>query len=248
MITDSGSIELDIPRDREGDFEPKIVPKRKRRLKGFDDKIISLYARGMTVRDIQDHVEEMYGVEVSKDLISRVTDQVLGFPEAIESVFPQAIVQTCIVHMVRNSIHLVGWKDKRKVTADLKRVYRANDEKTALTELDDFEKKWGSSYPSIGNSWRNNWARVSPFFEFGPEIRRAIYTTNPIEALNRQLRKATKTRGMFPNDEAVFKLLWLAIGRASKKWTVPIPNWSLVLQQLAIHFEGRVCLEDFSKR
>lgn len=333
VLTESGAVELSVPRDRDGTFEPQLVPKRTSRLKGFDDHLIALYSRGMTVRDIQSHLEEMYEVEVSPSLISRVTDQVyeevqawqrreldevypvvyfdgfvvkvrhegvvrnrtvyvvlginlnghkdvlglwmshnegakfwlkvinelrqrgvqdiliasvdglVGFPEAIEAVFPQTIVQTCIVHMIRNSIRLVAWSNKKALAKDLKPVYRAIDEEQALKALDEFEQKWGAKYPSVVASWRNNWTRVSPFFEFAPEIRRAIYTTNAIEAVNRQLRKATKTRGVFPTDKAVFKLLWLAIDKASKKWTYGIQRWDLTIQQLAIHFEGRVPLD-----
>lgn len=338
VITDAGAVELAVPRDRNGSFEPRLVKKGQRRLKGFDDKLISLYARGLTVREIQGHLAEIYDVKVGSDLISRVTDQVLeevrawqnreldrvyamvyfdgfvvkvrhegvvrnrtvyvvlainmkghkevlglwmaesegakfwlhvvnelkqrgvediliasvdglkGFPEALEAGFPQTIVQTCIVHMVRNSTNMVAWKNRKKLAADLKRVYRAPTEQAALQALDDFEATWSSKYPSVAASWRNNWGRVSPFFEFSPEIRRAIYTTNPIEALNRQLRKVVKTRGHFPNDTAVFKLLWLAIDKASAKWTYPIRDWDLVIQQLAIHFEGRVPLAEYAQR
>lgn len=338
LITDTGAVELEVPRDREGTFDPQVVRKGQRRLKGFDDKLISLYARGLTVREIQGHIAEMYDVKVSPDLISRVTDQVLeevrawqareldptyaivyfdgfvvkvrhegavrnrtvyvvlavnmqgkkevlglwmaqsegakfwlhvinelkqrgvqdvliasvdglkGFPEALEAGFPQTIVQTCIVHMVRSSTNMVAWKNRKALTRDLKAVYRAPTEAAALDALAAFEETWGARYPTVGASWRNNWERVSPFFEFSPEIRRAIYTTNPIEALNRQLRKVVKTRGHFPNDAAAFKLLWLAIDKASKKWTMPIREWDLVLQQLAIHFPDRVPLQAYADR
>ena len=338
VILDSGVVQLDVPRDRDGTFDPKVVKKGQRRLKGFDDKLISLYARGLTVREIQAHIEEIYDVHVSPDLISRVTDQVLGtvadwqsrtlervypivyldgfvvkvrkdkavrnrtvyialainmrghkevlglwmadnegakfwlhvvnelrnrgvediliasvdglkgFPEAIESAFPKAVVQTCIVHMVRSSTHLVAWKNRKKVISDLKTIYQAATEEEALAALETFGAKWNEAYPSIAKTWTDNWGRISPFFEFSPEIRKAIYTTNTIEALNRQLRKITKTRGAFPTDAAVFKLLWLAIDRASRKWTYGRQNWARVLQQLAIHFEGRVPLEDYANR
>ena len=338
VITDTGAVELDIPRDREGSFDPVAVKKGQRRLKGFDDKLISLYARGLTVREIQGHLEEIYGVEVSPSLISRVTDQVLeevdlwqrrtldpvypivyfdgfvvkvrdegvvrnrtvyvvlainmcghkevlglwmaqtegakfwlhvindlkerevtdiliasvdglkGFPEAIEASFPQTIVQTCVVHMVRNSTHMVSWKNRRELAKDLRRIYRASTEAEALVELERFEKKWDRLYPSVSRSWRNNWTRVSPFFEFSPEIRRVIYTTNPIEALNRQMRKVTKTRGVFPTDAAAFKLLWMALDRASRKWTMPMKQWDLVVQQLGIHFGDRVPQEAYANR
>ncbi|MEL6186848.1 MAG: IS256 family transposase [Myxococcota bacterium] len=338
VVMDSGTVELDVPRDREGTFEPQVVKKGQRRLKGFDDKLISLYARGLTVREIQAHIAEMYDIEVSPALISRVTDQVLdtvkewqsraldpvypivyldgfvvkvrkdgairnrtvyialainmrglkevlglwmadtegakfwlhvinelknrgvqdiliasvdglkGFPEAIEAAFPRAIVQTCIVHMVRSSTHLVSWKNRKRVAAGLKTIYRAATEEEALEALAAFRDEWDDAYPTIGQSWATNWSRISPFFEFSPEIRKAIYTTNAIEGLNRQLRKLTKTRGAFPTEDAVFKLLWLAIDRASKKWTYTKRDWDRTIQQLAIHFEDRVPLEAYANR
>lgn len=338
VLTDTGAVRLDVPRDRDGTFEPQVVKKGQRRLKGFDDKVISLYARGLTVREVRGHLEEIYGVDVSPDLISRVTDGVLeevakwqhrpleavypmlyldgfvvkvrhdgvvrnriiyvalginmqghkevlglwvaesegakfwlsvinelrhrgvediliasvdglkGFPEAIEAAFPRTVVQTCIVHMVRNSTRMVAYKNRRAVAKSLRRVYSAATEEAALAALDDFGDEWDAKYPSISKSWRDNWTRISPFFEFSPEIRRAVYTTNPIEALNRQLRKVVKTRGAFPHDKAVFKLLWLAITRLSKKWTYPKQNWDLVVQQLAIHFGDRVPLEAYANR
>lgn len=338
VLTDTGAVQLDIPRDRDGTFEPQLVKKGQRRLKGFDDKVISLYARGLTVREVQGHLEEIYGVEVSPDLISRVTDGVLasvgewqqrplqavypivyfdgfvvkvrhegavrnrtihivlainmqghkevlglwvaqhegakfwlsvmnelrqrgvedifiasvdglkGFPDAIEAAFPRTIVQTCIVHMVRNSTHMVAYKNRRAVAKSLRQIYTAPTESAARDGLAAFEAEWGSQYPTIGRSWRSNWSRVSPFFEFSPELRKAVYTTNAIEALNRQLRKVVKTRGAFPSDMAVFKLLWLAIQRLSKKWTHPRHSWDLVVQQLAIHFGDRVPLNSYADR
>ena len=338
VLLDSGAVELDVPRDRDGTFDPKVVKKGQRRLKGFDDKLISLYARGLTVREIQGHIREIYDVNVSPALISRVTDQVLetvhdwqkrpldrvypivyldgfvvkvrkegvvrnrtvyialalnmhgrkdvlglwmadtegakfwlhvvndikkrgvediliasvdglkGFPKAIEAAFPKTIVQTCIVHMVRSSTNLVAWKNRKKVAADLKTIYQASSEEEALEALEGFRAKWDKQYPSIGRSWENNWPRIRPFFEFGADIRKAVYTTNAIEALNRQLRKITKTRGAFPSDEAVFKLLWLAIDKASKKWTMTRHGWDQTIQQLAIHFDDRVPLEDYANR
>ena len=157
-------------------------------------------------------------------------------------------MQTCIVHMVRSSTHLVAWKNRKKVTADLKTIYRAATEADALEALEAFRQEWDASYPSIAKTWSANWSLISPFFEFSPEIRKAIYTTNTIEALNRQLRKITKTRGSFPTDSSVFKLLWLAIDRASQRWTYAKRDWALVLQQLAIHFEDRVPLEEYARR
>ena len=338
VLTDDSEVELNVPRDRAGTFEPQVVEKGQRRLKGFDDKLISLYARGMSTRDIQGHIKEMYDVDVEPSLISRVTDEVMeevkawqerkldavypivyldalvvkvrdrgvvgnksvyvvlavdmrglkqvlglwmtenegakfwlqvvtelrnrgvqdmlfacvdglkGFPEAIESVFPRATVQTCLVHMVRNSTHLVAWTNRRAVAADLRTVYSAPTEEAALTALDAFEKTWGKSYPSIGKSWRTNWTRIAPFFAFAPELRKAIYTTNPVEALNRQLRKVVKTRGAFPTDAAVMKVLWLSIDRASRKWTYPRKDWDLVVQQLAIVFGDRVSVAAYGNR
>ena len=338
VITDDGDIELRVPRDRDGSFEPKVVEKGQRRLKGFDDKLIALYARGMSTRDIQAHVLEIYDIDIEPSLVSRVTEQVLddarawqargldavypivyfdglvvkvrrdgrvqslvvyvvfaytmqgqkevlglwfaptegakfwmqvltelrnrgvqdilfacvdglkGFPEAFEATFPQTTVQTCIVHMVRNSVRLVSWKYRRAVVQDLKRIYRAPSEEAALQALEAFEETWDDRYPTISRTWRANWAQVSPFFGFAPEIRRAIYTTNPVEGLNRQLRKVLKTRGSFPTEDAVFKLLWLNIDRTSRKWTLPMKQWDLVIQQLAIHFGDRVPVEAYAAR
>lgn len=332
VLTEAGKLELDTPRDRNGTFEPTLVQKRQTRLPGFDEKVISLYARGLSTREIQGHLLEIYETEVSPDLISRVTDAVLdevavwqnrplaavwpvvyldalvlkirdhntvqnkavylamgvnlegtkevlgiwvsenegakfwlsvitelrnrgvtdiliaccdglkGFPEAIESVFPKTTVQTCIVHMIRNSLHYVSYKDYKAIAADLKRIYRAATLPLAEQGLDQFETKWNVKYPMVGRSWRANWSRVIPFFAFSPEIRRAIYTTNAIEALNRQLRKVLKTRGVFPTDDSATKLLWLALNRAAQKWTMPIRDWGAALQQLALHFEGRLPL------
>lgn len=332
VLTEAGKLELDTPRDRNGTFEPTLVQKRQTRLPGFDEKVISLYARGLSTREIQGHLLEIYETEVSPDLISRVTDAVLdevavwqnrplaavwpvvyldalvlkirdhntvqnkavylamginlegtkevlgiwvsenegakfwlsvitelrnrgvtdiliaccdglkGFPEAIESVFPKTTVQTCIVHMIRNSLHYVSYKDYKAIAADLKAIYRAATLSLAEQGLDQFETKWNVKYPMVGRSWRTNWSRVIPFFAFSPEIRRAIYTTNAIEALNRQLRKVLKTRGVFPTDDSATKLLWLALNRAAQKWTMPIRDWGAALQQLALHFEGRLPL------
>jgi putative transposase len=332
VLSEDGALELEVPRDRAGTFAPKLVQKRQRRLGAFDDKVIALYARGMTVRDIQGHLEELYEVEVSPDLISTVTDAVLeevgawqkrllapvwpivyldalvlkirdhgvtlnkavylalgvnmegtkevlglwiaqtegakfwlevitelktrgvediliaccdglkGFPDAIESIFPQTVVQTCIVHMIRNSLRLVAFTNRRAMVKDLRPIYTAVNEEQAAIALDVFESKWSSKYPSIGRSWRAAWPRVTPFFAFPPEIRKAIYTTNAVEALNRQLRKVLKTRGQFPTDDAAIKLIWLALERASRKWTKPIARWDMALQQFTIHFPGRLAL------
>ena len=327
---DSGEIPIAVPRDRNGDFEPQIVNKGQRRLKGFDDKVISLYARGLTTREIQEHLKEIYGVQVSPALISRVTDAVqeevkawqnrpldevypivyldaifvkirdngvvankaiylalginlegekelLGlwtcksegakfwlsvltelqnrgvkdvfiacvdglksFPEAIESVFPETQVQLCIVHLVRNSLRFVSWKDRKQVVSDLKPIYRAATLEEAEINLVAFEDKWIDQYPSISKSWRKNWEHIIPFFAYPTEIRKVIYTTNAIESLNNSLRKVIKNRGSFPSDEAAIKLLYLALRNASRKWTRPIQNWKGALNRFAIMFDDRV--------
>lgn len=306
-----GELPIDIPRDRHGSFEPQLIPKHQTRWTGFDDKILSLYARGMTVREIQAHLEEMYGTEVSPTLISSVTDAVndevkawqarpldpiypivyldcihvkvregavrvkavylaigvamtgekevlglwlannegakfwlqvvtelrnrgvqdiliacvdglKGFPEAIEAVFPKTTVQLCIVHMVRHSLNYVSWKKRPEVAADLKRIYTAATADEAEQRLGEFEAKWDDEYLPIGQSWRRNWQRIIPFFDYPPEIRKVIYTTNAIESVNMSLRKLTKNRGSFPSDEALLKLFYLALRNISKKWTMPI--------------------------
>lgn len=333
LKSDLGDLPIGVPRDRKGEFEPQLVRKGQRRFNGFDDKILSMYARGMTTRDIQAHLLELYKVEVSPELISSVTAEVMeevkdwqnrtleelypivyfdaiwikirddghvvnkaaylaigirldgfkdvlgiwlekeegakfwlkvitelqnrglkdmliacvdglkGFPEAIESVFPKTQVQVCIVHMVRNSMKFVSWKDRKKAVSDLKKVYQAPTEEQAQAALTEFEGIWGERYPMIGKSWRNNWTRLRPFFAYPPEIRRAIYTTNAIESLNNGLRKVTKNRGAFPSDEAAIKLLYMALRNIMKKWTMPIQNWLSALNQLSIIFEGRLSLK-----
>lgn len=177
-----------------------------------------------------------------QDILIACCDGLKGFPEAIESVFPETIVQTCVVHMIRHSLNLVSWRCRKEVAQDLKTVYSSDTVEQAQEALEAFETKWGDRYPSIGKSWRSNWERITPFFAYSKDIRRVIYTTNAIESLNRQLRKILKTRGHFPSDEAALKLLWLALDKASKKWTRPIKRWDLALQQLSIHFEGRLSL------
>jgi putative transposase len=330
LKSEAGEMAVEIPRDRNGTFVPQLVKKHETHFDGFDDKIISMYARGMTVREIQGHLKELYGTEVSPDLISRVTDAVLeevkgwqnrpldsvwpivyldalvikvrdqgtvtnksaflalgvnmqgtkevlglwiegnegakfwlkimtelknrgvadvllvccdglkGFPEAIETVFPRATVQTCIVHMLRNSVRYVAWADRKGVVAALKPIYSADTEQAAEAALEAFEKGMGQRYPLISKSWRANWQRVIPFLAFPREIRKAIYTTNAIESLNYQLRKIIKNRGHFPSDDAAFKLLYLSLSRAQEKWTMPIRNWKNALNQFAVHFEGRL--------
>jgi len=330
LIGSHGEMEIASPRDRNASFAPVLVKKHQTRFDGFDDKILSMYARGMTVREIQGHLEELYGVEVSPDLISSVTDSVLeevrawqnrpldavypivfldalrvkirdnghilnkavymalgvnmegnkevlglwiakeegakfwlkvvtelknrgvkdmfiacvdglkGFPEAIESVYPETQVQLCIVHMVRNSLRFVPWKDKKAVAGDLKTVYTATNAEEARENLTAFRVKWNETYPTIADSWERNWEGLIPFLSYPDYIRKAIYTTNAIESLNRSLRKVTKNRGSFPNDESALKLLYLALRNISKKWTMPIRLWKQALNQFAILFPGRL--------
>ena len=325
-----GELPIEIPRDRQSSFEPQLIGKHQTRWTGFDDKILSLYARGMTVREIQGHLEEMYGTEVSPSLISSVTDAVMdeiktwqsrpldalypivyldcihvkvrdngavrvkavylalgirldgekellgiwiaqtegakfwlqvvtelknrgvsdifiacedglkGFPEAIETVFPRTAVQLCIVHMVRHSLNFVSWKLRKEVAADLRAIYTAATFEEAEQQLMAFEEKWGDDYPSIAQSWRRNWGRITPFFDYPPEIRKVIYTTNAIESVNMSLRKITKNRGSFPSDEALLKLFYLAIQNISRKWTMPIRDWKAALSRFTIQFEERM--------
>ena len=325
-----GNLEIAVPRDRNSRFEPIILPKGQSRFSGFDDKIIALYARGMTTRDIQAHLEEMYGVEISPSLVSQVTravqeevtlwqnrpldevypiiyldairvkvrqegrvinkavylaigvnldgikevlgmwtaetegakfwlfvvtelknrgvkdifiacvDGLKGFPEAIETVFPDTQVQLCLVHMVRHSLKYVTWKQRKEVAADLKSIYQSSTIEEAEMYLEQFESKWNINYPTIGKSWRRNWERITPFFSYPPDIRKAIYTTNAIESVNMSLRRITKNRGSFPSDESILKLLYLALRNISKRWTMPIRNWKLALNQFTIIFEDRI--------
>ncbi len=324
-----GELPIEVPRDRHGTFEPQLIPKHQTRWTGFDDKVISLYARGMTVREIQAHLEEMYGAEVSPSLISSITDAVAeevkawqarpldpvypivyldcihvkvregavrvkavylaigvtlagekevlgmwlaqtegakfwlqvvtelrnrgvqdlfiacvdglkGFPEAIEAVFPKATVQLCIVHMVRHSLNYVSWKRRPEVAADLKRIYQSATADEAEQRLGEFEAKWDAEYLPIGQSWRRNWARLIPFFDYPQEIRKVIYTTNAIESVNMSLRKLTKNRGSFPSDEALLKLFYLALRNISQKWTMPIRDWKAALTRFTIQFEDRI--------
>ena len=328
--TGTEDVDLEIPRDRNGEFEPRIVKKHQRRLPGFDDKVLALYARGMTTRDIQGHLEEMYDSEVSPALISAVTDVVLedvkawqsrpldavypivyldathlkmrqsgqvknqavylalginlegykellglwigehegakfwlnvltelknrgvqdiliacvdgltGFPEAIETAYPKTQVQLCIVHMVRNSLKYVSWKQRKAVAADLKTIYSAPNVEAAEEALAAFEAKYQDRFPQIARSWRSCWMNIIPFFSYPPEIRKVIYTTNAIESMQAQLRKVTRNRGSFPTADSVRKVIYLALQRISKKWKRPIKDWVAALNHFSIMFDGRI--------
>jgi putative transposase len=330
VITDTGKIELEVPRDRQATFDPQLIAKYQRRFPGFDDKIISMYARGMSTREIVGHLRELYGIEVSPDLISAVTDAVLeevaawqarpleaayplvffdalrvkvrdeglvrnkavhlalgvradgskevlglwleqnegakfwlrvmnelrsrgvediliavvdglkGFPDAILAVFPDATVQTCIVHLLRQSLAFVAYQDRKSVAAALKDIYRAVDATAGETALAAFEEgSWGRRYPAIGQSWRRAWGEVVPFHAFPSEVRRLLYTTNAIEALNAKLRRAVRARGHFPTDEAALKLLFLALNRAEREWKMPPREWAMAKAQFAVLFGER---------
>ena len=326
VLLENQSATIEVPRDRNGTFEPVIVPKHEKRVPLFNDQIISMYSFGMSDKDIKSHLEKIYNVDVSPDLISRVTNAVLddvrewqnrpleksypilyldalrvrgredgkscmksvyialavdfegkkevlglwiaenegakfwmgvltelknrgvqdiliacmdgltGFPEAVRSVYPNTRVQLCIVHMVRNSTKFVSYKDLKKVCADLKTIYSANSEEAGRDALEDFGKKWNDKYPAIYQSWRRRWEDLNEFFKYPPEIRRAIYTTNAIESLNYQLRKVIKNKSTFSTDDAILKILYLAIRNACKKWTMPIREWGQALNQFAIEF------------
>lgn len=329
---DFGEMEIAVPRDRNSEFEPAIISKHQTHFTGFDDKIISMYARGMSTRDIQGHLKDMYQIEVSPDFISTVTGSVMdavkewqnrpldelypilyldalhvkvkdqgqitnkavylavgismegkkdvlgfwiektegskfwlqvvtelknrgvkdifiacvdglkGFPEAIRAVYPQTEVQLCIVHMIRNSLKFVSYKDRKQIAGDLKEIYRSSTVEGAQQFLEAFSAKWDSRYPSISQSWRNNWGNIIPFFAYPPDIRRVIYTTNTIESLNMSLRKVLKTRASFPNDDALKKLLYLGLQNAAKKWTMPIRDWVSAINQFLIRYGDRVAL------
>lgn len=330
ITTDTGKLAIDVPRDRQASFDPQLIAKYQRRFPGFDEKIVSMYARGMSTREITGHLHDLYGIDVSPDLISTVTDAVLdevaiwqqrpldpvyplvffdalrvkirdegmvrnkaihialgvradgakevlglwleqnegakfwlrvmnelrnrgtedillavvdglkGFPEAIAAVFPDAVVQTCIVHLLRNSMDFVSWKDRKGLATALKQVYRAPSAEAAEQALTAFEAgPWGTRYPAIGQSWRRAWAEVIPFFAFPDEVRRIIYTTNSIEALNSKLRRAVRARGHFPSDEAATKLLYLILNRSEKEWRMPPREWTMAKAQFAVIFGER---------
>ncbi len=330
VITDQGDVTLGVPRDRNGDFEPQIVQKRQTRLEGFDDKVLALYARGMTVRDIQSQLKDIYGTEVSPALISNVTDAVMdearawqtrplenvypivffdalvvkvrenqrvinksvylalavntsgqkellgiwisqnegakfwlgiltelktrgvqdifiacvdgltGMDEAIQSAFPKTWVQLCIVHMVRNSLKFVSYKHRKEMAGDLKAIYRAVTEDEAASALEALAEKWDGRYPTVSKSWRTHWAKIIPMFAFPDDIRKVIYTTNAVESVNMTLRKASRNHRIFPNDEAVIKVMYLAGQLISRKWTMPLRDWGAAMNQFSILFEGRV--------
>lgn len=324
--TESGEVKIDVPRDRESEFEPQLVKKGQRRLQGLDQRILSMYARGMSTRDIQEHIEEIYGTEVSPQLISSVTNEVsdevkvwqnrpldkvypllyidalfvkirenhqilnkavyiatgvniegrkevlglwisktegakfwlsvitelknrgvetiyitctdglTGFEDAIHTVFPKTTVQLCIVHMIRNSLKYVSYKDRKEVADDLKPIYKAPTAKAAEEALFDFGEKWNVKYPSISSMWYRHWNGIIPFLAYPDYIRKAIYTTNAIESINSQIRKIIRSKGCFPDDESAIKLIFLTLQNAQKKWTMPIKDWPLALNQFAIMY------------
>lgn len=325
-----GELDIDVPRDREGDFEPMVVRKHQKDVAGIEEQILALYAKGVTVRDIQAHLNQLYGIEVSPTLISNVTNRIMplirdwqsrplqrayavvfldaihykvkqeghivnkavylvigidfdgnkdvlgmwvgehetskfwltvlnelknrgvedilicsidnltGFSDAITACFPNTEIQKCIVHQIRNSIRYVSYKDTKKLLANLKPVYTAPSEDAALAALDDFEKIWGGKYPLVVQSWRRNWGEIATFFKYPPEIRKLIYTTNMIESYNRQLRKVTKGKAVFPNDESLLKMLYLVTQDVMLRWTGRIHNWGQILLQLSVFFPDRV--------
>lgn len=325
-----GDVDIQVPRDREGDFEPNIVKKHQSNVTGIEDQILALYAKGVSTRDIQDHLQQLYGIEVSPTLISNVTNKIVpmikewqnrplqsvyavvfldaihfkvkqdgaivnkaaymvigidldghkdvlgiwigenesakfwlhvlnelknrgvqdilitsvdnlrGFTEAISACYPKTEIQKCVIHQIRNSIKYVSYKDLKKITSELKPIYKAPTEQAALEELDQFEQTWGSKYPLMVRSWRNNWDEIATFFKYPPEIRKLIYTTNVIESYHRQLRKVTKGKAMFPTDDALLKMLYLVTMDVLRKWTGRVQNWGQILLQLSVFFEERV--------
>ena len=222
VLSGDGALELSIPRDRHGQFDPALIAKYQRRFPGFGDTIIALYARGLN------------------DVLIAVVDGLKGSPEAITAVFPDTVVQTCIVHLIRNSMQLASWKQRKALAQALKPIYQADNVEAAEQALSEFEQgEWGQLFPTVAQSWRRHWEQVIPFFAFAPEVRKMLYT-NSIEAVHRQFRKLTKTKSGFPNNDSLLKLLFMGIQNASKKWTMPIQNWNLTLSQLSIFFEGRL--------
>lgn len=331
MKTSFGDLDLSVPRDRKGDFDPQLIKKQQTTLSGdIEEKILSMYAKGMTTADIETHIREIYGIDVSDSTISRITDKIMpvvkewqarplesiyavvfmdaihfhvrsegqivkkavyiaiginmdgikdvlgmwvgenesakfwlsimnglrhrgiediliacvdgltGFTSAIEAVFPKTEIQQCIIHQIRNNTKFVSYKDIKILMADLKKVYAAIDEQTALYELDNFEEKWGAKYPKIAVSWRTNWANLSTYFKYPEEVRKLIYTTNAIEGFNRQLRKVTKSKSVFPTDDSLLKMLYLAMMDITKKWTGRRQDWGRIHSQLEVYFEDRI--------
>ncbi len=330
LKNDNGEIELSVPRDRNGEFDPVVVKKYDRTLGPIEDKIISMYAKGMTTRDIQSHIEEIYGLQVSPTLVSNITEKIVsiattwqnrpleavypivffdaihykvrdegkvvskaaytclgidingqkdllglwigesegsnfwlsvitelrnrgvedifiacidglkGFPEAISSIYPATEIQLCIIHVLRNTLRYIATKNHKEVARDLKTVYSAPTEEAGLAELEKVEEKWGKKYPLPLKSWRQNWNNIATFFKYPEEIRKMIYTTNAVEALHRQFRKVTKSKSLFPNDDALKKMLYLAYRDLSKKWTMPVRNWAFIISHFSIIFENRV--------
>lgn len=329
LKNDNGEIEIDVPRDRNGDFDPVVVRKYDRTLGPIEDKIVSMYAKGMTTRDIQSHIEEIYGLQVSPTLVSNITEKIVsialqwqsrplealypivffdaihykirdegkiiskaaytclgvdingkkdllglwigeseganfwlsvitelrnrgvediliacidglkGFPEAINTIYPDTEIQLCLVHVMRNTLRYIATKDYKEFVKDIKKVYSAPTEQAGLSELENVEQKWGKKYPLPLKSWRQNWTNIATFFKYPEEIRKLIYTTNAVEALHRQFRKVTKTKSLFPNDDALRKMLYLAYRDLSKKWTLPVRNWAFIISQLSIIFDER---------
>ena len=282
LHTSYGDMEIDIPRDRKGDFEPQVVKKYQNSItQDMEEKIISMYAKGMTTADIESHMRELYDLEISDSTVSRITDKILpivkewqerplesakfwlsilnglknrgvediliacvdgltGFPQAIEAVFPQTEIQQCIIHQIRNTTKFVSYKEIKPLMADLKRVYAAPTEEVALAELDSFDEKWSGKYPKIAKSWKDNWANLSTYFKYPEAVRRLIYTTNTIEGFNRQLRKVTKSKTVFPSDDSLLKMLYLAMIDITKKWTGHRQDWGQIHSQLEIFFEERL--------
>lgn len=325
-----GELPIDVPRDREGEFEPKLIPKYQRDISGIEDQVISLYARGMSTRDIHDQIQDLYGIEMSAEMVSKITDKIIprikewqsrpldpvypfvfmdaihykiredgrilsraayiilgvtvdgykeilsitvganesskfwlgmmndlknrglkdvlffcvdglpGFKEAIQAAYPQAEIQRCIVHMLRNSFQYIGYKDLKKFASDFKAVYKAPTEDAALAELAGVKEVWGRRYPYAISNWENNWEDLNSFFQFSDDIRRIMYTTNILEAVNRQYRKVTKTKSVFPSDGALEKMLYLASENIAKKWTQRYRNWDQVLNQLILLYKDRL--------
>jgi putative transposase len=330
LKSDHGKIDIKVPRDREGEFEPKIVKKNQTDVSSIEDQVLSMYAKGMTVRDIKTHLSDLYGIDSSPELISRITDKILplvtewqtrpleeiyavvfmdaihykvrsegrvvskaaytiigvnlegikevlgiwigeaesakfwlsvlneiknrgvkdiliisvdglkGFSEAISSAFPETEVQRCIIHQIRTSTRFISYKDIKAFTTGLKKVYRAVNEEVAQKELESLEEAWGKKYPLSIKSWRDNWSELSTYFKYPEEIRRMIYTTNYVESYHRQLKKVTKAKSIFPNDQALIKMLYLATMDASRRWTASVRDWPLILSQLTVYFKERV--------